>query len=118
MYVDEHNRPLTFDDLTQAVRRSAGLGQTLDQLNQLPQSPPAGGDLSALILATAAGEANAPGVPLSNMPLASNYGQLNPASPNYDPFAVQLAAAGTPFSPPWWLLGVVVVGVFLIAGKK
>ena len=29
MYVNEKTRPLTFEDLTRAVRRSAGLGQDL-----------------------------------------------------------------------------------------
>ena len=94
MYVNEKTRPLTFEDLTRAVRRSAGLGQ----------------DLSNYYIDVT----NPSSVPLSNLPLASG-SETNPASSNYNPYDVALnaVAATAPTPMPWGTLALVAAGLIL-----
>lgn len=115
MYVNP--QPLTFADLARATLRSAGLGQ--GDLSTLPDVSVTGGDLPGLILASAAGEPNDSGVPLSNQPIVSG-SETNPSSPNYNPYAVALAAAGTP-GISWGTVALIGGGLFILAmlaGKR
>ena len=114
MYVDEHNPPLTFNDLAQAVRRSAGLSGLGQDV---------GNSYTPAELAAAAQGTFNPNDPsyLAQSAASLPSGSVAPLPAAYNLFLQTGSTTGgsaTPFTPPWWLLGVVVVGVFLIAGKK
>ena len=115
MYVNEQNRPLTFDDLARAVKRSAGLGQT----QPCTQITDAFGTYCQESYVSSPLDIFNASVPVN--PITSQPSNTNPASPNYDPFAVQLAAAGTPFQAPWGTLAAVAGGLILfglLVGKR
>ncbi len=99
MYVNEHNRPLTFEDLTRAVRHSAGLGQ---------------GDLSALNALPLTGQVgmNPLDTSISN---ASITGEVYPGA------TIGPTGAVTPFQAPWGTLALVAGGLILfglVVGKR
>jgi hypothetical protein len=105
MYVNP--QPLTFADLARATLRSAGLGQiTTDPFGTYDSSDYVDyGSASSLPLST----------PIS--------GETNPSSPNYNPYTVQLAAAGSSAvaSIPWGTIGLAAAGILLfgmLAGKR
>lgn len=91
MYVNEQNRPLTFEDLTRAVRRSAGLGQAdLSALNALPLM----GQTGQTPFDTAVGN-------------ASITGEVYPGA------SIGPTGAVTPFQAPWGTLALVASGLIL-----
>jgi hypothetical protein len=87
-----------------------GMGQTLDSL---PASSVTSGDLPGLILASAAGDADQSGVPLSNLPVQSA------ADTNLTNSIIN-TAAGYPSSNVGLYLGIGAVVVFLalVMGHK
>lgn len=89
MYVSPS--PITFADLTKAVQSSAGLGQ-------VPAFPTdsSGNSFADFLMGNDPTFGNAP---LENA-------------------AVGVPAATTASTPPWWLLGAVVLGVFIFAGRR
>ena len=104
MYVNEQNRPLTFEDLTRAVRRSAGLGQTLADF----YTP-------AELNAAAAGTFN-PNDP-SYLAQSAASSPISSAPPLTAAESAFLAGPATPTltmtAMPWGTLGLVAAGLIL-----
>jgi hypothetical protein len=105
MYVNP--QPLTFADLSKAVQRDAGLGQTVtDPFGTYDQSQYVDyGSAASLPLST----------PMSQ--------ETNPTSPNYNPYTTALVAAGTTASTsiPWSTVGLFGLGIFvlyMVLGRK
>ena len=89
-----------------------GIGQTLDSL---PDSSVTSGDLPGLILASAAGDADQSGVPLSSLPVQST------ADTNLTNSIINTAAGypSSPSIPVWlWIAMIGLTGFLFIRDSK
>ena len=106
MYVNEHNRPLTFDDLARAAKRSAGMsGLGQDLMNEIITAQ--GGDTFNPNDPSYAAQSAATLPPSSAPPLTAAQNTF--------------LQTGSTFQAPWGTLAMVAAGLILfsmVVGKK